>query len=213
MNVVVAGANGTTGRQIVALLARHGHNVRALIRKPEQAPLLQAMGAETVLGDLEEDVAHAVEGMEAAVFAAGSGGHTPPQKTWDVDRDGAIRYIDACKEHGVGRFVMLSSMRAGDPESGREKIRHYLQAKHEADEHLKESGLTYTVVRPGSLTNETGTGRIRLSEGRLKDREGAIPRADVAHIIVECFEVENTAGRVFEVLSGETPIAEALRSL
>ena len=183
MHVFIAGANGQIGQHLLREMADSNHEVRALIRHPDQGPELQQLGAtETVLGDLEQDCSEAMRGCDAVIFTAGSGPHTGPDKTIDVDQEGAIRLVDTARVMGIKRFIMVSSMRAEEPEKGPEKLRHYLWAKHNADEHLKNSGLNYTIVRPGRLTDDDGTGKVAVS-ARLEGF-GKIPRQDVARVLL-----------------------------
>lgn len=212
MHVFIAGANGQIGQYLLQEMAESDHEARALIRHPDQGPELQQLGAtETVLGDLEEDCSEAMKGCDAVIFTAGSGPHTGPDKTVDVDQDGAIRLIDTARAMGIKRFVIVSSLRAEEPEKGPEKLQHYLWAKHKADEHLKNSGLAYTIVRPGQLTNDDGTGRVQVAS-RLESF-GKIPRQDVARVLLAVLDSDGMANQVFDVVSGDTPIAEALSSL
>ncbi|KMQ75955.1 SDR family oxidoreductase [Marinobacter subterrani] len=212
MHVFIAGANGQIGQYLLRELAESGHEARALVRHPDQGPELQQLGAtETVLGDLEQDCSEAMRGCDAVIFTAGSGPHTGPDKTIDVDQDGAIRMVDTACAMGIRRFIMVSSMGAGAPEKGPEKLRHYLQAKHNADEHLKNSGLTYTIVRPGRLTDDEGTGKVAVSAGL--ENFGQIPRQDVARVLLAVLDSDNTANRVFDVVSGDTPVPEAMAKL
>ncbi|MFC4439324.1 MULTISPECIES: SDR family oxidoreductase [Natrialbaceae] len=206
MNVLVAGAHGQVGQHVTELLAESEHDVHGMVRDEEQLEDIESLGAEPVLGDLTEDVTHAVEGRDAIVFAAGSGG----DDVWGVDRDGAINIIDAAEAEGVDRFVMLSSINADQPENSPEALREYLRAKGEADEYLRESDLTYTVVRPGPLTNEDGTGEIRT--GADLDRDDVeIPREDVAQALVAALTVASTHGTTFELAAGDESIDRALR--
>lgn len=178
-----------------------------MVRAEDQVSDVEDLGIEAVVADLteDEDVSRAVEGCDAVVFAAGSGG----DDVWGVDRDGAVRLIEACESAGVDRFVMLSAMNADAPEESPEALREYLKAKAEADERLRESDLTYTVVRPGALTNEEGTGRIRTGEHVDRD-DGDVPRVDVARTLLAALEEEATYGVTFEMLSGDVPIEEAV---
>lgn len=210
MRVLVAGANGGTGRLLVSRLAEAGHDPVAMVRDPDQGPDLRELGASgVVVADLEDDVSEAPAGCDAVMFAAGSGSKTGPDKTIRVDCMGAIRLIEA--SHDVERFVMLSAMRVDDPDEGPEGLRHYLAAKKEADDWLRASGLDHTIVRPGRLSDDPGTGSVRMA-GHLHDY-GEIPRADVAAVMAACLEEDTTRGETFEVLSGDTPIREALTSL
>lgn len=215
MNVLVAGANGTTGRQIVKLLAQRGYRVRAMVRDMAQGPALIDLGGEPVLGDLEtEDVAPAAAGCDAIVFAAGAGAGSGPARKETVDYAGAVKLMDAAVVHGVRRFVMLSAQIAADPESVRdqsESLYAYAIAKAKADQRLESSELAYTIVRPGRLTNEAGRGTIAAAA--VLGRRGEIARADVAETLATALEVEHTIGLSFEILAGDTPIREALQSL
>ncbi|MFD1406989.1 SDR family oxidoreductase [Kroppenstedtia eburnea] len=211
MKVTVIGANGKIGRHLVRMLGRSDHQVRAVIRNEQQQPDMEKLGAdEVVVADLEQTVDHAVAGCEAVVFTAGSGGHTGGDKTLLIDLDGAFKTIDAGVAHGVDRFIMVSSMMADRPEQGSDKMRHYFVAKGRADERLRESGLNYTIIRPGRLTDEPGKGTIRIPDNR--ETFGDIPRADVAAVIVESLQREHTYRRSFDLLTGNTPIAQALNS-
>jgi uncharacterized protein YbjT (DUF2867 family) len=212
MHVLIAGANGQIGQHLLREMAGSGHQARAMIRHPEQGPQLQQLGAtETVLGDLEQECSEAMKGCDAVIFAAGSGPDTGPDKTTDVDQDGAIRLVDTARAMGIKRFIIVSSMGAEEPEMGPEKLRHYLQAKRNADEHLKNSGLNYTIVRPGQLTNDDGTGKVAVSASL--EEFGKIPRADVARVLLAVLDTDTTNNRAFYVVSGDTPASEALAQL
>ena len=162
MKVLVAGATGKTGSRLVKELAARGHHPIALVRESSDTSTL-GHGVELRHGDLTE-LAHGIcDDCDVVVFAAGSGGSTGPEMTNKVDRDGAKRLIDLAVKAKVRRFVMLSSVGAGDPDPS-SKLAHYLQAKHEADEHLKASGITYSILRPVSLTDEDGTRDMRFGD-------------------------------------------------
>lgn len=212
MHVLIAGANGQIGQHLLREMADSDHEARAMIRHPEQGPELQQLGAtETVVGDLEQDCSEAMKGCDVVIFAAGSGPHTGPDKTTDVDQDGAIRLIDTAKENGIKRFIIVSSMGAEEPENGPKKLQHYLKAKHNADEHLKKSGLNYTIVRPGQLTNDEGTGKVAVSARH--ENVGKISRQDVGRVLLAVLDADTTVNQIFEVISGDTPIADALANL
>jgi uncharacterized protein YbjT (DUF2867 family) len=164
-----------------------------------------------VLCDLErDDVRPHVGGADAIVFAAGAGPGSGPQRKRTVDLGGALKCIEAAQELGVARFLIVSSMGYEDAEhSG--PMRPYYEAKREADEALRVSGLDWTIVRPGGLTDAPGSGRVdaRAALGR----RGEIPRDDVALVLFECLQAPETIRASFEVLSGDTPVAVAVRRL
>ncbi len=216
MKVLVAGAHGKTARRLVRMLAEDGHEVRGLVRKEEQMPDVEADGAEPVLVDLEKEdvdgaVGRAVEGCDAIIFAAGAGPGSGAARKETMDYGGAAKLVEAAEKHGVRRYLMLSSMGAGDPGSGSEAMQPYLFAKARADERLQMSDLHYTIVRPGSLTDEEGKGRIEAAQ--TLGRRGEISRDDVARTLAAALEAENTYRKTFEILGGDTPIREALERI
>ncbi|TLS35362.1 SDR family oxidoreductase [Pseudalkalibacillus caeni] len=212
MKVLVIGANGQIGKQLVEQLANNNHEPVAMIRDTDQIPELEQLGAKTVFANLEKDFAHAFYGCDAVIFAAGSGPNTGADKTVLIDQEAAIRAVDEAKHQGVKRFVMLSSMGANDPHATDHPIKFYLAAKHRADEHLKQTSLAYTIVRPGRLTNDPPKGKVEAA-GSISDKSRSIPRGDVAATLAESLTNENTFGKTFELLSGEKGIEEALNSL
>src|ERR671914_545395 len=147
-----------------------------MIRDEDQAHKIRELGGETVVADLEGDVSHTVQGCDAVIFSAGGGPGSGAEKKETVDRQGAVKLIEAAKEHGARRYVMVSAMGAADPESGSEAMQPYRFAKARADQALEESGLDYTIVRPGSLTNEAGSDTVEAAESL--SRRGEIPRED-----------------------------------
>jgi uncharacterized protein YbjT (DUF2867 family) len=211
MNILVAGSHGKTGMQIVTLLLEDDHHVTAMVKEQDQLAEMEKLGAKPLLANLETDIAFATEGIDAVIFAAGSGPHTGPDKTITIDQEGAIKLIEACEKNAVERFVMLSAMGVDNPDEGPEKIQHYLKAKHKADERLKKSSLNYTIIRPGRLTNDEETGTIEASEHLTG--HGEISRADVALTIVEALENENTYRKTIDILNGDKKIMEALNEL
>lgn len=209
MKVLVIGAHGQVGRRLLPLLGGAGHEVRGMIRASDQTAAITDAGAEPVRGDLEGEFGYALDGCDAVVFTAGSGGHTGADKTALVDGLGAILAVNEARERGVDRFVMVSSRRAGDP--GRsEPLKHYLVAKLIADAYLERSGLEYTVLRPGRLTDDEPTGGIRVG---TDVGSGTITRGDVAAAVAASLEIPATVGKTFELLNGETPVREALAGL
>jgi uncharacterized protein YbjT (DUF2867 family) len=215
VKVLVAGAHGKTARRLVRMLVEDGHEVRGLVRNEKQMPDVEADGADPLLVDLEEEgvgaVGRAVDGCDAVIFAAGAGPGSGAARKETMDYGGAVKLVEAAEQHNARRYLMLSSMGAGDPEGGSEAMRPYLRAKARADERLQESGLDYTIIRPGSLTDEEETGRIEAEESL--GRRGEISRADVARTFAEALEANNTYRKTFEILAGNTPIREALEKI
>jgi len=213
MNVLVIGANGQIGSRLIRLLAHEGkHQVKAMVRKQEQGDQLRAEGIEPVFANLEDRVdvlVEAIKGSDAIVFAAGSGGTTGLDKTLLIDLDGAVKTMEAAEKAGVKRYVMVSAMQAHNRENWSEAIKPYYAAKHYADRMLETTGLDYTIVRPGGLKNDPGTGRISAAENL---EPGSIPRDDVAAVIAAVLEDRNTYRRAFDLISGDTPISEAFGS-
>jgi len=206
-NVLVVGANGTTGKKIVHLLDESQYfKPVAMVRKSSQIKAFENAGIAVVLGDLEEEISHTVKHMDKVVFAAGSGG----KKVKEVDENGAKKMVEASKKEGIKKFVMLSSMGADQPDQA-EELKDYLKAKQHADEFLKTSNLTYTIVRPGSLTNEKPSGHIKLKT-KLHEK-GSISRADVAQTLVRSLHDDTVKNKTFEILEGDTLIGKALDNL
>ncbi|MCM3575274.1 SDR family oxidoreductase [Mesobacillus subterraneus] len=214
MKVLVVGANGQIGKQLVHLLKESSeHDVKAMLRKPEQTPEFEEKGVETVIASLEgsvEDIASAAKGCDAIVFAAGSGGHTGLDKTLLVDLDGAVKTVEAAEQAGIDRFIMVSALQAHKRENWAEAIKPYYVAKHYADRALLQSSLNYTIIRPGGLLNEPATGKIEAAENL---KTGSIPRVDVAKTILACLNEKNTFKRSFDLISGETDIVDAIKSI
>src|ERR687894_1933273 len=184
MDVLIAGGHGKIARRLIRILAREGHTARGLIRNPDHAADLVSDGGSAVLCDLErDDVRPHVGGADAIVFAAGAGPGSGPERKRTVDLGGAVKCVEAAESLGVRRFVIVSSIGAHDPEGGPEPMRPYLRAKAEADARLQAGDLAWTIVRPGSLTDDPGTGRVAVSTAL--GRRGPVPRADVALVLAE----------------------------
>lgn len=213
MDVVVAGGHGKVGLRLLKLLAARGDRSRGLIRDPAQAADLEAVGAEAVVADLEADgdLAAHLAGADAVVFAAGAGPGSGAARKATMDRDGAVKLIEGAKGAGVDRYVMVSSIGAHDPASGGEGMRPYLEAKAAADEALRESGLAWTIVRPGSLTDDPGTGLVEVSTEL--GRRGSITRDDVAQVLLVTLDAPETAGLTFEAFEGDREVELAVRAL
>ncbi|MCW9706345.1 SDR family oxidoreductase [Fodinibius salsisoli] len=213
MDISIVGGHGSIAMLLHPILTEEGHQVRGLIRKEEQAEDLRKAGAEPVICDVEkqDNIAEAVGEADLVIFAAGAGPGSGAARKWTVDRDGAIKLIDAAKTNGINRYVMISAMgTTGEISHENEVFETYLKAKAEADDALRNSGLDYTIVKPGRLTDEEATGRVRLAPGVPR---GEIPRADVATVLAEVINNPDTSGLEFEVTSGEQPITEAVREI
>ncbi len=205
---LVIGANGQIGRLFCQKAKAAGLPIRAMVRSDEQRARFEAQGIEAVVGDLEGDFFHAFDGCDRVVFTAGSGGSTGGDKTLLVDLYGAIRAVAESETRGVSHFVMVSALRAEKPLAAVPAMRHYMVAKLLADQRLLESRVLATVLRPGRLTDEAGSGRVRT-----KAADGAgfdISRENVADCILEALRHPPTEDRVIDLLDGETPIAEAI---
>jgi uncharacterized protein YbjT (DUF2867 family) len=181
MNILVAGATGKTGIRVTEQLRKQGHTPIALVRDSSDT---SALASDVVLrnGDLTNLTADACEGCDAVIFAAGSGGSTGPEMTDKVDRDGAKDLVDIAANAGISRFVMLSSVGADNPDPDSE-LAHYLQAKHEADVHLQNSGLEYAILRPVALTDDAGNRNMIF--GDSVDVKAKAARGDVAAALVD----------------------------
>src|SRR5829696_5385074 len=212
MDVAIAGAHGQVARRLARLLSDRGHRVRGLIRNPDHAADLRADGSEPVLCDLEavaaDEVVEAISGADAVVFAAGAGPGSGAERKMTVDRDGAVKLLDAARSAGVERYVIVSSVGAENPPAGDDDVFSvYLRAKAEADAAVMASDREWTVVRPGPLTDDAGTGRVRLGSDPFR---GAVTRDDVAAVLVAVLDEARSAGLILYVADGDDPVNEAL---
>jgi uncharacterized protein YbjT (DUF2867 family) len=215
MRVVIAGGHGQIALLLAARLSAAGHEPVGLIRNPQHGDQVRSAGAQPVLIDLESvspgELSTHLEGVDAVVFAAGAGPGSNSDRKLTVDRDAAILLADAAQLAQVRRFVMVSAMGADafEPDST-EVFQVYLRAKSEADAALRAMDLDWTIVRPGALTNDPGTGLVTAatSTGR-----GSIPRTDVAEVIEQCLVRALAIGVQFELISGREPIDAALAAL
>jgi uncharacterized protein YbjT (DUF2867 family) len=211
MKIVIAGGHGQIAMLLHPMLKKHGHHIKGLIRKEEQADELRKAGADPVIADIEkeDDISGAVGSADAVVFAAGAGPGSGKERKWTVDRNGAIKLMEAAKKNGIKRYVMISAMGLDTPR-GDEVFQVYQKAKSEADDALRKSGLDYTIVKPGRLTNEPGTGKVKIARNLGR---GEIPREDVARVIRDVIEDHRTIGKEFDLLSGENSIESELLRL
>jgi len=206
---LVIGANGQIGKKTVKLLRDEGMSVRAMIRDQTQAPDFEALGAEVILANLEADFSAAFEGCQNVIFTAGSGASTGFDKTLLIDLWAAIKTIHYAVEYDVQRFIMISSRGAANPDNGPERIKPYLAAKHAADFVLQTSDLNYTILQPGRLLDEKGTGLIQTSRP-AEATEQTIFRDDVASVILYTLNHDHTIGRTVELFNGPESISTAL---
>ncbi|MFI1398765.1 SDR family oxidoreductase [Streptomyces sp. NPDC020681] len=215
MRIVIAGGHGQIALRLERLLSAGGHEVAGIIRRPEQTDDLRDAGAEPVVLDLEsasvEEVAAVLQGADAAIFAAGAGPGSGVARKETVDRGAAVLFADAAERAGVRRYIVVSSMGANAQHPGDGQFDAYLRAKGAADDDVRSrSGLAWTVLRPGALTNDAGTGLVQLkaSTGR-----GAVPRDDVAAVLAELVETPGTAGLTLELISGAVPVTVAVKDI
>ncbi|MGI8458698.1 MAG: SDR family oxidoreductase [Propionibacteriaceae bacterium] len=220
MKIVIAGGHGQIALLLTSQLAAAGHQLVGIIRNPDQAPDLDAVGATALIADLEQssaaELAAQLAGVDAVVFAAGAGPNSGAARKLTLDRDGAILLADAAEQAGVRRYVIISALATDDfdpslaGEHSTEIFQVYLRAKSEADAYVRASELDWTVVRPGGLTDEPGTGTVTAAEHTGR---GSIPRADVAAVVAELLTTGAGIRRQFELISGDQPIAAAVAGL
>jgi nucleoside-diphosphate-sugar epimerase len=210
MRVAIAGAHGGIARRLAVLLVARGDEVDGLIRNPDHAAELEALGVAPVVCDLEhaelEQVAAAVKQADAVVFAAGAGAGSGAERKLTMDRDGAIKLLAATAATGA-RYVIVSSVGAENPPGDDEVFSVYLRAKHEADEAVKASDREWTILRPGRLTDEPGTGKLRLDSEPFR---GEVTRDDVAAVLAAVLAEPRAGGHILYVNGGDAPVADAL---
>lgn len=213
MDVAIAGGHGKIGRRLARLLAGRGDRVRGLIRDASHTDDLRSDGSEPVVCDLEaasiDEIAEAIAGADAVVFAAGAGAGSGAERKLTMDRDGAVRLIEAARSAGVDRYVMVSSVGAEDPPEGDDVFSVYLRAKAEADRALAASGRAWTIVRPGRLTDDPGTGTVRIA---LEPFRGEVSRDDVAALLAAALHEPRATRRTLYVSGGDEPLDAALEA-
>jgi len=192
-------------------LHERGDEPTPLIRDPAQAAELDG---DAVVVDLEEaddaEVARAVEGADAVVFAAGAGPGSGSERKWTMDYGGAVKLIAAAKANGISRYVIVSSQGADPDADGDDTFAVYLRAKGKADEELRGSGLDHSIVRPTGLTDEPGTGTVEIADQVAR---GQISRDDVASVLLAVLDEPATIGKTFAVGPGDVPVEEAVARL
>lgn len=214
MKVVIAGGHGKIALRLTALLAGRGDAVVGIVRNPDHVPDIEKVGGAGAVLDLEastvEDVAAVLDGADAVVFAAGAGPGSGAARKDSVDRGASVLLADAAEQAGVRRFVQISAIglgRAGDPDVD-PVFAAYLRAKDAADQDVMgRDGLDWTILRPGLLTDDPGTGKVHLAEDV---GGGVVTRDDVAAVLVAILDRPGTAGHVYELVGGDTPVDEAL---
>lgn len=213
MRVLVIGANGQTGRQLVTQLHTRGDVPIAGLRPDEDGEEWEDQGIAVRRLDLlakPEKIASALMGCEAIMFAAGSGGRTKDDMTLLIDLDGAVKTMQAAQIAGVDRFLMISMLFAEDRNRWAEPLKPLYAAKFYADNWLvHQTNLAYTIVQPGALSFHPGTGHIKSDPLAV----GSIPRADLAAFMVAALHAPQTIGKTIPVLSGDLSIAEVLAQL
>ncbi|MGW0698768.1 SDR family oxidoreductase [Streptomyces sp. NPDC002867] len=215
MRIVIAGGHGQIARRLERLLSAGGHEVAGIIRKREQGDDLREAGAEPVLMDLEsasvEEVAAVLQGADVAVFAAGAGPGSGAERKDTVDRGAAVLFADAAERVRARRFIVVSTMGADARHEGDDVFDVYLRAKGAADDYVRgKSGLDWTILRPGTLTNDAGKGLVRLEAATGR---GSVPRDDVAAVLAEMVETPATAGLTLELVSGSIPVTVAVKDV
>jgi uncharacterized protein YbjT (DUF2867 family) len=214
MEIVIAGAHGQIGRRLTRLLAARGDAVRGLIRNPAHAPDVEADGGTPVVLDLEaaadDAVAEAIGGADAVVFAAGAGPGSGAERKTSVDRDAAILLLRAAQLAGVARYLMVSAVGAEAPPEGDEVFAVYLRAKAEADAAVTTGDRSWVVVRPGRLTDDGGTGLVRLDE---EPHRGEVTRDDVAAVLAGLLAEPSVEHRILYLNGGDVPVPEAIAAL
>ena len=216
MRVVIAGGHGQIALRLERLLAARGDEGVGIIRNPAHTADLEAAGAQAVVLDLENSdvdaVAEVLKGADAAVFAAGAGPGSGTARKDTVDRGAAALFAEAAERAGVRRHIQVGSIGADNPDNAgvTEEFRHYLRAKRAAEDDLKARDLDWTILRPGSLTDDPGTGLVLLAE---QTGRGPIPRDDVAAVLVGLLETPASVHRTLTLISGEDAIGEAISAL
>ncbi|HEY2160452.1 MAG TPA: SDR family oxidoreductase [Solirubrobacteraceae bacterium] len=209
--IAIAGGHGKIALRLTERLTARGETVVALIRNPDHAEDVRARGGKPKRCDIEHadsaEIAAAIAGAEAVVFAAGAGPGSGAERKWTVDRDGAVKLLDAAGQAQTRRYVIVSSIGTEAPPEGDDVSSVYFQAKAQADAAVQASDLDWTIVRPGGLTDDPGTGRVRID---LEPFHGRVRRDDVAAVIDALLDPPRAIRRILYVNGGEDPIEQAV---
>ncbi len=214
-NIVIVGGHGKIALRLARLLTGSGHQVTSLIRNPDHAADVTLEGATPKVADVEklstEELAEILRGHDAVVWSAGAGGGNPT-RTYAVDQDAAIRSMDAAASAGVTRYLMVSYLgsRADHGVDPANPFYAYAEAKSAADAYLRGTPLDWTVLGPGGLTLDAGTGHIAVGE---ELQGGKVSRDDVAAVAAAALADDSTVHKTIPFVAGSTPIDEALRQL
>lgn len=208
MNVLIIGANGQIGQQLVADIAKTTeYTPFAMIRDEKQRDHLEALGAKIIIGDLLEDFSFAYNNMDAVIFTAGSGGKGGPELTKKIDQEAAIKAADIAQEKGIKRFILVSTIHSGESDKVPKVLAYYMEAKGTADKSVLASDLAYTIVRPGTLTDDVAMNKFATFKN---EGNNAITRADVASFLTEILFEENTYRKILPIRNGELSLSDYL---
>jgi uncharacterized protein YbjT (DUF2867 family) len=215
MRIAIVGGHGQVARHLHPILVAAGHRPVALVRRADYRAELEALGAEVALLDIENEGADAFAAAftecDAVVFSAGGGPDGNATRKRTVDLEGSLKSIEGAKSVGITRFVQVSAINVDEPlpaDTG-EVWRAYVEAKRDADAALRDTGLDWTIIRPGRLTDDPGTGLVSLGPDLAR---GDVSRADVAAVLAAVVDAEDTIGKQWNLVAGDTPVAEAVQA-
>ena len=213
--IAIVGGYGKIARHVITQLVADGHQPVALVRNPTYKHDLEQLGAHVRMLDIEQDevdhFAASFSDCDAVVFTAGGGPDGNIERKRTVDLGGSLKSIEAARQAGINRFVQISAINVDRPvpEDAQPVWKAYVEAKRDADIALRESGLDWTILRPGRLTDDPGTGLVTLGDSVQR---GEVPRADVAAVVVAVLDDSRSIGRQWDLVGGQTPVEEAVAS-